>query len=111
MVLNAVSFSVPGGSKVGICGRTGAGKSSIMVGLFRMVELAAGKLVVDGIDISTLGLQTLRKSIVIMPQVRRPLHQMLVSLGYGCGFVLLVGSCVFFQKHFGLFLRTAPFLC
>ena len=57
-----------GGSKVGICGRTGAGKSSIMVGLFRMVELAQGTITVDGQDIAALGLTTLRESVVIMPQ-------------------------------------------
>ena len=68
LVLRNVSFEVQGGWKVGICGRTGAGKSSIMVGLFRMVELAQGTITVDGQDISALGLTTLRESIVIMPQ-------------------------------------------
>ena len=54
--------------QVGIVGRTGAGKSSIMQALFRMVELAEGKIVIDGVDIATLGLKTLRRSLVIMPQ-------------------------------------------
>ena len=48
--------------------RTGAGKSSIMVTLYRLVELAGGKIKIDGIDISTLGLTDLRSAIAIIPQ-------------------------------------------
>lgn len=68
LVLRNVSFTLEGGSKMGVCGRTGAGKSTIMVSLFRIVELAGGCIKIDGVDISTLGLQMLRDKLVIMPQ-------------------------------------------
>ncbi|KDO19672.1 hypothetical protein SPRG_21455 [Saprolegnia parasitica CBS 223.65] len=48
LVLKDVSFTVPAGAKVGICGRTGSGKSSLMVALFRMVEAASGRILIDG---------------------------------------------------------------
>jgi len=52
-VLKGLSFSVPAGSSVGICGRTGAGKSSVMVALFRMAELHGGRIeILKGFDIS-----------------------------------------------------------
>jgi ATP-binding cassette subfamily C (CFTR/MRP) protein 1 len=54
---------------VGIVGRTGAGKSSLTLGLFRIVEAASGQILVDGVDISKLGLHTLRSRITIIPQV------------------------------------------
>jgi len=68
LVLKGVSFTVPPGAKVGICGRTGAGKSSLMAALFRMVEADAGRIVVDGVDISTIGLDDLRSKMAIIPQ-------------------------------------------
>lgn len=57
--------------KVGIVGRTGAGKSSLTLSLFRIIESAGGSISIDGIDISTLGLHTLRSRITIIPQVFR----------------------------------------
>merc|ERR1711973_728879 len=53
---------------VGIVGRTGAGKSSLTLGLFRIIEAAGGKIVIDGIDISDLALHALRSRITIIPQ-------------------------------------------
>ncbi|KAG0279202.1 hypothetical protein BGZ95_001991 [Linnemannia exigua] len=94
LVLKGISFTVEGGQKVGIVGRTGAGKSSLTLALFRMIEAAnsewakassntsnpevgeqgeedqvdGGKIVIDQIDISTLGLADLRKNLAIIPQ-------------------------------------------
>ncbi len=67
-VLKDLSFNVKATEKIGICGRTGAGKSSIMTALFRLSELSKGRIVIDGIDIGTLGLQELRSKLSIIPQ-------------------------------------------
>jgi len=66
--LNGLSFTVEPNSKVGIVGRTGAGKSSIIQALFRIVETDKGDIKIDGTNIKTLGLETLRKSLSILPQ-------------------------------------------
>jgi len=55
-------------SQVGIVGRTGAGKTSLTLALFRIIEAASGSIVIDGIDISSIGLQDLRSRITIIPQ-------------------------------------------
>ena len=68
LVLNGVSFSVETHEKIGIVGRTGAGKSTVTLGLFRLVELAGGSILIDGVDISKLGLHTLRSALSIIPQ-------------------------------------------
>ncbi|XP_071114543.1 multidrug resistance-associated protein 1-like, partial [Haliotis cracherodii] len=68
LVLRDVSFKVKQGEKIGIVGRTGAGKSSLMLSLFRLVEPTEGAIFVDGIDISTLGLHELRSKIAVIPQ-------------------------------------------
>lgn len=67
-VLKGISFSLPGGTKCGIIGRSGAGKSSLMSALFRMVELSSGAIEIDGMDISKIGLSDLRNSLVMIPQ-------------------------------------------
>ncbi|KAK0179174.1 hypothetical protein PV327_007989 [Microctonus hyperodae] len=68
LVLHGLTFSVNGGEKIGIVGRTGAGKSSLTLSLFRIIEAAHGKIFIDGIDISKLGLHTLRSRLTIIPQ-------------------------------------------
>jgi ATP-binding cassette, subfamily C (CFTR/MRP), member 1 len=51
-----------------VCGRTGAGKSSLTLGLFRIIEAASGKIEIDNVDIASIGLQDLRSVISIIPQ-------------------------------------------
>ncbi|WFD33272.1 hypothetical protein MCUN1_000085 [Malassezia cuniculi] len=67
-VLKGVSMNVEGGQKVGIVGRTGAGKSSIMTVLLRLSELTGGSVIIDGVDVSKIGLEDLRRRIAILPQ-------------------------------------------
>ncbi|PCH42273.1 hypothetical protein WOLCODRAFT_137808 [Wolfiporia cocos MD-104 SS10] len=67
-VIKGLSMSVRPGEKIGIVGRTGAGKSSIMTALYRLVELTSGSIVIDGVDISKIGLTDLRKGLAIIPQ-------------------------------------------
>ena len=68
LVLKGVSFEVEGGQKVGIVGRTGAGKSSFTLALFRIIEAEEGTILIDGIDIASIGLHDLRSKITIIPQ-------------------------------------------
>uniref|UniRef100_A0AAR2JST0 ATP-binding cassette, sub-family C (CFTR/MRP), member 8b n=1 Tax=Pygocentrus nattereri TaxID=42514 RepID=A0AAR2JST0_PYGNA len=67
-VLKRVNAHIKPGQKVGICGRTGSGKSSFSLALFRMVDTFDGRIIVDGIDIAKLPLQTLRSRFSIIPQ-------------------------------------------
>ena len=68
LVLKGLNISIPARSKVGVVGRTGAGKSTLMVALLRIVELASGSIEIDGIDIKSLGLKKLRSIIAVIPQ-------------------------------------------
>ncbi|GBC03173.1 hypothetical protein RclHR1_00500021 [Rhizophagus clarus] len=67
-VLHHINFNVKGGEKIGIVGRTGSGKSTIALSLFRFVEPSHGKISIDGIDISSIGVEDLRSRITIIPQ-------------------------------------------
>lgn len=67
-VLREVSFTVQSGEKVGIVGRTGAGKSSLALALFRGLEAENGQINIDGVDIGSIGLKDLREAITIVPQ-------------------------------------------
>ncbi|XP_021341468.1 multidrug resistance-associated protein 1-like [Mizuhopecten yessoensis] len=68
LVLRGVTCEIQGGEKVGIVGRTGAGKSSLTVALFRLIEPAGGSIVIDGQSIANMGLHDLRSKLTILPQ-------------------------------------------
>uniref|UniRef100_A0A8C1S9C6 ABC-type glutathione-S-conjugate transporter n=1 Tax=Cyprinus carpio TaxID=7962 RepID=A0A8C1S9C6_CYPCA len=68
LVLRNISLKVKGGEKIGIVGRTGAGKSSMTLCLFRLLEAADGEIVIDEVKISEIGLHDLRSKLTIIPQ-------------------------------------------
>jgi len=68
LALNGVSFSVPSGSRVGVVGRTGSGKSTIVQTLFRLLEAESGQINIDNVDVAEIGLHRLRTSISVIPQ-------------------------------------------
>ena len=67
-VLVNLTVEIRPGEKIGVCGRTGAGKSSLALALFRMMEPSGGSVTVDGQDVSRLGLQLLRSRLTVIPQ-------------------------------------------
>ncbi|KAJ7675323.1 P-loop containing nucleoside triphosphate hydrolase protein [Mycena rosella] len=67
-VLRNLSFAIKPSEKIGVVGRTGSGKSTLALSLLRMVEPVGGRIIVDGIDISTIGLEDLRTRITIVSQ-------------------------------------------
>ena len=66
--LKEVSFRVEGGEKLGVVGRTGAGKSSLVRVLFRLAEISNGRILIDDVDISEYSLHQLRTSLAAIPQ-------------------------------------------
>ncbi|KAH3763070.1 multidrug resistance-associated protein 1 [Pelomyxa schiedti] len=66
--LENLSFAVNPGEKIGVVGRSGAGKSSLMVALFRLEEASQGKIEIDGLDISSISLERLRSKLCAIPQ-------------------------------------------
>ncbi|XP_044502661.1 ABC transporter C family member 4-like [Mangifera indica] len=68
LVLKGITLSIHGGEKIGVVGRTGSGKSTLIQVFFRMVEPSGGRIIIDGIDISFLGLHDLRSRFGIIPQ-------------------------------------------
>ncbi|XP_008059021.2 canalicular multispecific organic anion transporter 2, partial [Carlito syrichta] len=68
LVLRDLSLHVRGGEKVGIVGRTGAGKSSMTLCLFRILEAAEGEILIDGLNVADIGLHDLRSKLTIIPQ-------------------------------------------
>ncbi|KAI6165735.1 ABC transporter [Pisolithus thermaeus] len=67
-VLKGLNMTIVPHEKIGVVGRTGAGKSSVMTALFRIVELSSGSIEIDGVNIAAVGLSRLRKSLSIIPQ-------------------------------------------
>jgi ABC-type multidrug transport system fused ATPase/permease subunit len=68
LVLKGLSLNIPGGLRVGITGRTGSGKSSLFLGLLRIVEIESGLITIDGVNTALLGLKKLREAITLIPQ-------------------------------------------
>ncbi|TKY85683.1 hypothetical protein EX895_005223 [Sporisorium graminicola] len=68
LVLKKLNLDIKAGERIGVVGRTGAGKSSLTLALFRIIEAAEGKILIDGIDVSKIGLKDLRSAIAIIPQ-------------------------------------------
>ncbi|KAJ7294959.1 hypothetical protein O6H91_05G079100 [Diphasiastrum complanatum] len=68
LVLKGISVHIRGGEKVGVVGRTGSGKSTLTLALFRLVEPSGGRILVDNVDITKLGLRDLRSRLCIIPQ-------------------------------------------
>ncbi|KAL0706263.1 hypothetical protein Bca4012_072689 [Brassica carinata] len=68
LVLKGITLDIKGGEKVGVVGRTGSGKSTLIQVLFRLVEPSGGRIIIDGIDICNLGLHDLRSRFGIIPQ-------------------------------------------
>ncbi|KFY39986.1 hypothetical protein V494_03725, partial [Pseudogymnoascus sp. VKM F-4513 (FW-928)] len=67
-ILNGLTFTIEPNQRVGVVGRTGAGKSSLTLALFRFLDPRSGQIVIDGLDISTVKLQALRSRLAIIPQ-------------------------------------------
>lgn len=68
LILKGITLNIEGGEKIGIVGRTGGGKSTLIQVFFRLVEPSAGTIIIDGIDTITLGLHDLRSRLGIIPQ-------------------------------------------
>nr|CAC48162.1 multidrug resistance protein 2 [Canis lupus familiaris] len=68
LVLRGITCDIRSMEKIGVVGRTGAGKSSLTNGLFRILEAAGGQIIIDGVDIASIGLHDLREKLTIIPQ-------------------------------------------
>ena len=79
LVLKNLNIVFNKGEKIGVVGRTGSGKSTMCLSLFRILEAYTGKIMIDEVDISKVGLRVLRKKLTIIPQV--------LNFNIGCYFI------------------------
>jgi len=104
LVLKKLTFKILPGEKVGVVGRTGAGKSSMALALFRALEAEEGKILVDDIDVGLIGLQDLRESIVMVPQGEKAANMITnVPLTSAADPTLFTGTIRSNLDPFGLF--------
>ena len=85
LVLRGIDVDIPAGTRVGIVGRTGSGKSSLVSTLFRLVDWGSGtsgSVMIDGVRIDSLGLATLRSKLMIVPQVCHATPHELPAVNY-----------------------------
>lgn len=68
LVLKDINLDIKAHEKIGVVGRTGAGKSSLTLALFRIIEPVSGNIAIDGLNTSTIGLRDLRSRLAIIPQ-------------------------------------------
>lgn len=73
-VIHDVSFALKAKERIGLLGRTGSGKSTLAMSILRFVDPASGRIMVDGVDISTIGIHDLRSRLVSVRELSTVMH-------------------------------------